>query len=301
MKPTFRQLQYIVAVADEGRFGVAAKRLNVSQPSLSAQIAEAEAHLGLTVFERGRRGAWPTPGGQEVVRRARLILSELSDLRAVARKGGMLSGRVRLGVLPSIGPYLLSDAVRQLHSAHPDLRLAISEASTRDLDEALRGGRLDLLISTPEDHAGEATALFTETLWACVAPDDPLAATAGPLALSDLGGRTLLTLGLGHHLAAMVQTLAGEAGAHVSEDYKGASLDAIRLMAASGAGVAILPSLYAMTEARRGDDIALRPIADQRATRQIALIRRAGAPLEGGFETMAAILRVAAAAVLSRS
>lgn len=297
MKPTLRQLQYLVAVADTGRFGAAAKKMNVSQPSLSAQIAEAEAYLGAALFERGRRGAFLTPAGREIARRARIILAEAADLRSAAATGGALAGRIRLGVLPSVGPYLLPRAIRGVHEAYPDLRLAISEGDTRTLDIGLRDGRLDAVVSTPEDHVGDSAPLFRERLWIAMAPDDPLAAKTTPLPLRALVGRTLLTLSPGYRFATLIQTLGAEAGAHVSEEYEGGSLDAIRLMAATGAGLAVLPELYAQTEARRGDDIALRLIEDRRAERSIALIWRPDSPLESGFQTMAEALREAAAAL----
>lgn len=274
IRPTVRQLEYIVAVAETGQVGLAAAQLNVSQPSLSAQLAEVETDLGVTLFQRGRSGAKITPVGEEVVRRARQILHELQDLRAVAQGGGIFQGRLRLGVLPSIGPYLLPGVVQRLHREHPSFRLIVREENTSDLDEGLRSGRLDMVISTPEDHPGaQADFLFEERLWAAVAQDDPLAQREGQLKLSDLAGQTLLTLGSGHRLSHVVAGLATNAGGRVSDEYEGTSLDAIRLMAATGAGVAILPSIYAATEARRGTDVSLYALDDPAASRDIALIQ----------------------------
>ena len=294
MKPTLRQLQYIVAVADEGRFGAAAERLYVSQPSLSAQIAEAEAALGAQVFERGRRGAQPTPMGREIIARARRVLAEMEELRAAARTSDALAGRLRLGVLPSIGPYLLPAAVRRLHRAHPEMKLLIHEEGTETLAAGLIENRLDMVISTPEDHDGEHLPLFDESFWICVATDDALAAADTPITLDALAGRTLLTLGAGHRLSAIVRNLADAAGALVEADYQGGSPDALRLMAASGAGVAILPSLYAMTEARRGGDLALRRIDHPLAHRRIALVWRRGSPVAEGARLLAKELTQAA-------
>jgi len=274
MRPTLRQLEYIVAVAEAGQVGVAATQLNVSQPSLSAQLSEVEADLGVVLFQRGRAGAKITPIGEELVRRARQILHEMEDLRAVARGGGIFQGRLRLGVLPSIGPYLLPGVVKRLHREHPRFRLIVREENTRDLDEGLRSGRLDMVISTPEDHPGaRADHLFTESLWIGLARDHPLAQAETPLTLSDLAGETLLTLGSGHRLSHIVAGLATNAGGRVSGEYEGTSLDAIRLMAASGAGIAILPSIYAATEARRNTDVHLRALQTPAARRDIALIQ----------------------------
>lgn len=296
MRPTLRQLQYIVAVAETGRFGEAARMLNVSQPSLSAQIAEAEAQLGVTLVERGRSGAVMTPLGEELVRRARLILRQVEDLRAAMEEGaGRLAGRIRLGVLPSVGPYLLPQAVRRLHGMYPDLRLSVREENTVELEAQLKDGRLDTVISTPEDHqAARKMELVREALWLCVAPDDDLASHKGAVPLSALEGRAMLSLGFGHRLSVTVQKLADAAGAHVSTEYEGTSLDAIRQMAAMGAGVAILPSLYAISEARRDPELVLRRIDHPLAFRQVCLIWRDTSPLKESLAELAGVMRTVA-------
>lgn len=292
MRPTLRQLQYIVAVAETGRIGLAAAQLNVSQPSLSAQLSEVEADLGVILFQRGRAGARITPAGDEIVRRARLILRELQDLRAAAQGGGIFQGRLRLGVLPSIGPYLLPGVVKRLHHEHPSFRLVVREENTRDLDEGLRSGRLDMIISTPEDHPGTQPAhLFEERLWVAVALDHPLADKTEPLQLRELRGQTFLTLGAGHRLSHIVAGLASRAGGRVSDEYEGTSLDAIRLMAASGAGIAILPSIYATTEARRGTDVSLIALKDPSANRDVALLQPLTPDPRPGSDVLADILR----------
>lgn len=301
-RPTVRQLEYIVAVAETGQVGLAAAQLNVSQPSLSAQLAEVEADLGVTLFQRGRSGAKITPVGEEVVRRARQILHELQDLRAAAQGGGIFQGRLRLGVLPSIGPYLLPGVVQRLHREHPSFRLIVREENTSDLDEGLRSGRLDMIISTPEDHPGaQADYLLEETLWAAVAHDDPLAQGKEKLKLSDLSGQTLLTLGSGHRLSHLVAGLATNAGGRVSDEYEGTSLDAIRLMAATGAGVAILPSIYAATEARRGTDVRLHLLDDPSASRHIALIQPLLPEPRPGSDVLVEILKSEAERLLETS
>lgn len=292
-RPTLRQLEYVIAIADTGQISLAAAKLNVSQPSLSAQLLEVETILGVTLFHRSRRGTSVTPAGEEIVRRARQILHEINDLCAIAKADGIFQGRLRLGVLPSIGPYLLPAVVRQLHRDHPRLRLIVREENTQDLDQGLRDGRLDMIISTPEDHAGtENLPIVTETLWAAMAVDHPLAMRrTTKVSLTDLAGQTLTTLSTGHRLSHIVANLAFRAGGHVSDEYEGTSLDAIRLMAAAGTGIAILPELYATTEARRAADVHLVAIDAPIASRDIALIipkRHANTP---DTEILAATLR----------
>ena len=301
MRPTLRQMQYLVAVADTGRFGDAAKRLHVSQPSLSAQIAEMEGELECSLVERGRHGAFLTPVGEEVVRRARMILSEVEDMKAVTRETVLgLAGRVRLGVLPSVGPYLLPTATKRLHAQFPDLRLSVREEKTVDLEAHLVNGQLDVVISTPEDHSAHSSSpLFEERLWICAASDDPLAQSPDALPLSALKDRPLLTLGPGHRLSQLITELARKAGGYVSEEYQGTSLDATRQMAVMGAGIAVLPSLYVKLEAQRDRDITLRPISDRLARRTISLIWRRQSPLAAKFRALADVLNDTAASLLN--
>ena len=243
MRPTLRQMDYIVTVQRLGSFSLAAGVLNVSQPSLSAQIAAVEADLGLRLFERGRGGVRVTARGEDFVRRAQRILSDVAALRSAMTSTLPFSGRLRLGVLPSIGPYLLPQAVARLHGELPDLRVLVREENTLDLEDGLKTGRFDAIISTPEDHPNTAQhRLFTETLWVAVAPDDPLAGRDQADAAA-LAGRRLLTLDRGHRLSRIVYGLAAAAGGVVSDDYEGTSLDSILLMAATGAGHARLAAV----------------------------------------------------------
>lgn len=300
MRPTLRQLQYVVAVAETGRFHEAAKTLHVSQPSLSAQVADVEAQLGITLIERGRGGAVMTPLGDDFVRRARLILRDVEDLKSAMMYGhGELAGRINLGVLPSIGPYLLPSVVKSLHADFPGLRLSVQELQTTDLQRDLTDGTLDVVLSTLEDHPQTAhVPLFSERLWICVAPDDPLNGT-GPVSPSDLKGRPMLSVGYGHRLAVTVQQIADISEAYVSTDFRGTSLDAIRQMAAMGAGVAILPSIYALTEARRDPDLVLRPINHPLAQRTISMIWRKASPLADRLEQIGETLKTVADKILN--
>lgn len=302
MRPTLRQMQYLVAIADTGKFGEAAKVTNVSQPSMSAQIAEMEAQLGAVLIERGRQRAFLTPIGEEVVRRARLLLRDAEDLKAVVRADAQdLTGRIRLGVLPTIGAYLLPSVARHLHLDHPDLRLIVREERTIDLERHLHDGLFDTVISTIEDHADvDHEFLFQEDLWICAAPDDPLAQKVGDISLTDLRERTLLTLGYGHRLNLIIQSLAEVSGAYVNSEYEGTSLDAIRQMAEMGVGIAVFPSLYALTEARRDPHLIVRRINDPRASRQISLIWRSTSPLSGRLRLLAAELRETAGTILHK-
>ncbi|MGF1462704.1 MAG: LysR substrate-binding domain-containing protein [Maricaulaceae bacterium] len=303
MRPTLRQLQYLVAIAETGRFSDAARRLNVSQPSLSAQVAEVEAELGAALIERGRRGAVMTPIGEAVVQRARRVLSDVEDLKLLARQSlEGLFGRMRLGVLASVGPYLLPNVTKRLHTQYPEFRMAVREERTIDLEAHLQDGQLDTVISTLEDHPGRSSMrLFDERLWICAAPDDVLSQDTAPVQLSDLKGRGLLSLGYGHRLTTIIEDLARQAEGYVSMEYQGTSLDAIRQMAIMGAGVAILPSLYATSEARRDPDLVVRLIDHPGAARTVSLIWRSESPLTQPFETLGEVLSDVAQDLLSKA
>lgn len=302
MRPTLRQLQYLVAIAEKGHFGDAAKRVHVSQPSLSAQVANMEAELGAALFERGRYGALLTPAGEEAVKRAKLILRDVEDLKAAVRLApDQLAGQLRVGVLPTVGPYLLPWAARRLHADFPDLRFSVTEERSTDLETHLHEGRFDMVISQAEDHEDcKSEALFDDQLWVCLAHSNPLAVTRAPIRLSDLKGCELLSLGFSNwrSLDRRVHELAEAAGATVSSEYEGTTLDAVRQMAEMGAGLAVLPSLYALIEVRRDPQLIIRRIDSPMAVRQISLVWRDTSPHESNFQTLAAVLREVAADIL---
>jgi len=299
MRPTLRQMQYVIAVAETGRFHEAAKRVNISQPSLSAQIADVERSLNIQLFERSRSGATTTELGNDFVRRARSILHDVEALRTAMEEGiGKLSGVVRIGAIPSIGPYLLPPVVQQLRQHDSGLQLHVQEMRPPELNEHLTSGDIDVIISSPEDHPNTLTApLFTETLWICGAPSDPLAGK-GPVEMDVLKDRTLLAVGVGHRLRMITQQIADASGASIDEEFTGTSFDAVRQMASIGPSLTILPSLYALTEARRDQNLVLRRINDPLAERDIALIWRASSPLSEWYRDLASTIRAEAERLL---
>ncbi|APX11228.1 LysR family transcriptional regulator [Tateyamaria omphalii] len=291
-RPSLRQLQYFVAVADHAAFGRAARALAVSQPSLSKQLATMEHALGVVLFERTSRKVRLTAVGERLLPRAREILKEMQDFTAIARgASGPFGDKLAIGVLPSIGAYFMPIANRRLHQLYPRLRLAVREGATVQLLDMLREGRLDAVIGSPvADPDVSSAPLFSETLWACAAADDPLSAAEGPIKLPDLAGKPMLSLSSEFQLATIVAGLAREAGTHISRDYQGGSLDAVRQMAVMGAGVAVLPSLYALAEAVRDPEFVVRRIDHADARHDIALLWRKTSPLEDDCLRLAAHL-----------
>jgi LysR family hydrogen peroxide-inducible transcriptional activator len=289
MRPTLRQLQYFVAVAEHGAFGIAAERLAVSQPSLSKQIAIMEEELGTRIFERTSRRVVLTPRGKLLLDRARNIVHNVNEFRSVAQDSiGLFGDQLAIGVLPSIGAYFMPIANRRLHQLYPDLRLVVREAATVQLLDLLRVGKIDAVVGTPNNSPEfQSVPLFAETLWVCAASDDPFSQSHSPVSVTDLKGRPLLALSPEFTLTDVVERLAVEADAYVSRDYQGASLDAVRQMAVMGAGVGVLPSLYALAEAIRDPEFIVRRIDHPLAFHKVALHWRRASPLAADFAQLA--------------
>ena len=178
MRPTLRQLEYLVAVAEELHFGHAAAREHVSQPGLSAQIKQVEQTLGTQLFERDRRHVLATEAGKEAARRARRILAAVDDLSAAVRQlGNPLSGTLRLGVIPTVAPYLLPRILPLVRTRYPKLRLLLREAPTDVLVEELEEGELDLVLLALEADLGdmEREPLFEDPFLLVVGQGHPFA------------------------------------------------------------------------------------------------------------------------------
>ncbi|PCD03490.1 DNA-binding transcriptional regulator OxyR [Sphingomonas spermidinifaciens] len=293
MRLTFRQLRYLVALADTTSFTRGAAAVGVSQPSFSQQIQLLEAALGGRVVERGSSGAILTPLGREAVAGARRVLAEVAAVEALAdRRSDALSGTIRLGVSPTLGPYILPQLVARLHANSPDLRVHVREGLPNRLVELLADGTHDvILVQLPIDDRGlHVERVFREPLFLGMAADDPLR-KCEEIGIADLKGRGLLTLQPQYRMSEQVAALAQAAGAHVLRDYEGTSLDAIRQMAGMGMGLALLPRLYVRQEVRGGDDLIVRPFAGGRQYREIGLAWRAGAGRAPAFLTLAQLLR----------
>ncbi|MFU8778510.1 MAG: LysR substrate-binding domain-containing protein, partial [Roseovarius sp.] len=243
---TLRQLRYFIALTETGHYRKAAERVGVSQPSLSQQILGLETALGMTLVERGHRGAILTPGGREVLAHARKIMEQAEVLGSLAQstREGM-AGTIRLGASPTLGPYFLPYVVRRLRRNYPGLKLIIRDAAPTVLQEELLEGRHDLILTQLPLHSGDIAVerLFREPLKLAVAQDHPLAGKAAARD-EDLAGQDILALPRGYPLHAQMVALCEEVGAQLRQDYEGSSLDALRQMTALNMGICFLPALY---------------------------------------------------------
>ncbi|MBD8736660.1 hydrogen peroxide-inducible genes activator [Sphingomonas sp. CFBP 13706] len=248
--PTFRQLEYLVAIADARNFRRAAAAAHVSQPTLSQQLRVLEAELGVTLVERQLVGAHLTPVGRDIADRARKLLVErqdLCDLASTARDRAV--GTIRFGVTPTLGPYLLPGVIAELARDHPGLRLYIREGIPDEQALELARGQLDMILGPLPIH-GDALSiepLFREDLVLVASPLHPLADRASVTA-EDLRGAEVLSLDPRHHLHRQGMILCERYGMVLLRDYEGTSLDSLRQMAATGLGLAILPRLYLCSE-----------------------------------------------------
>src|SRR5215831_4503949 len=290
---SLRQLQYAVAVADTRSFRRAAERCGVSQPSLSAQLAQLEGALGVRLFERDRRRVLPTPAGEGLIERARRVLVDADDLIDAARRSGdPLAGTLAIGVIPTVSPYLLPAAASAIRRAHPRLTVRWLEDKTEPLARELHAGRLDAALLALEADLGGP--LLREVIgrdrFVLATPrTHPLAKPTRPARLGDLRGAPLLLLDDGHCLRDQALAVCG--GARAEElAFRATSLPTLAQMVSAGAGITLLPRMAIATEGRRAG-LAVRPLADERAFRTLALVWRPSSPLGPALRTLAGTIR----------
>ncbi|OYX33784.1 MAG: DNA-binding transcriptional regulator OxyR [Caulobacterales bacterium 32-69-10] len=289
---TLRQLHYLAELAATGHFRRAAERVGVTQPSLSAQIALLEQALGVKLIERGGTTAVLTPVGREVTDRAQRILADLQALIDSARSDpDGLSGTLRIGVSPTLGPYLMPHIVARLHREHPELKLHVREGTPEDMVRDLAAGLHDVVLAQLPVVGEEYMIhrLFREPLLIAMASDDPLAREAA-LDPAALAGRSLLTLSPRYKMTDQIIALGEAVGAKVLRDYEGTSLDAIRQMAGMGMGLALLPALYVRSEIREGDEVVTRPLKGRSLHRDLGLVWRKSAGRSPAFYKLAELI-----------
>jgi LysR family hydrogen peroxide-inducible transcriptional activator len=281
MLPTLRQLQYLKLLAEQGSFGRAAEAAHVTQPTLSAGIQELERALGASVVDRARSGVILTAVGEEALRRATVILNEAEELVEAAKNAGKpLTGRFRLGVIPTVAPFLLPIALPLLRDRFPLLRLYLREDLTHRLIAALKAGQLDAaLIALPYDmHGLDWAHVSDDELLAAVPADHPLAAqeSATPEALEREG---LILLEDGHCLREHALAACGlkpPKTAPEEQSFAATSLPTLVQMVGSGLGVTFLPAMAVDAGLARAAPVAVRRIDADHPSREIVVAWRAG-------------------------
>ena len=296
MLPTLRQLQYLKLLAEHGSFSRAADAAHVTQPTLSAGIAELERIIGGPVVDRARSGLILTAAGQEAATRAAQILASSEDLVQAAQGAGQpLSGRFRLGVIPTIAPFLLPRALPVLRDRFPKLKLYLREDLTGKLVAALKAGALDAaLIALPYDMAGlDYAHVEDDELFAAMPANHPLLANARitPEAMEQDG---LILLEDGHCLRDHAMAACGltpPSRAGDDEGFAATSLPTLVQMVGSGLGVSFLPAMAVEAGLAERAQVAVRPLQVAHASREIVVVWRSGSSRAAEGRLLAEALR----------
>ncbi|MGH7024235.1 MAG: hydrogen peroxide-inducible genes activator [Caulobacteraceae bacterium] len=280
MLPTLRQLKYLKLLADHGSFSRAAEAAYVTQPTLSAGIQELEKILGPALVDRNRSGVILTAAGEEVVARAGAILAQAEDLvREAQGAGEPLGGRFRLGVIPTVAPFLLPPALPVLRARHPKLRLFLREDLTHRLLAELRSGVLDAaLVALPYDTSGlEYAHVLDDELVAALPADHPLC-QSDRISTERLEGEEMILLEDGHCLRDHALMACGMAAPRHGreESFAATSLATLVQMVGSGLGVSFLPAMAVDAGLATAAQITVRPLEAERSSREIVVAWRAG-------------------------
>jgi len=287
-------LRYLVAVADHRHFGRAAEACFVSQPTLSTQIKKLERELGVELFERHPRQVLLTLAGEQVVQHARQAVAEADAIREVARQArDPESGSLRLGVFPTLGPYLLPHAVPAVHERFPNLELLLVEDKTEVLLQRLHDGRLDvavLALPVEGDHL-HAEAIFDEDFVLAVPSDHPLARSRRKVDLSVLKGEQLLLLEEGHCLRAQALSVCHLHGAGERVGYRAASLETLRQMVAGGAGITLMPELSVRPPVPDYRGVRLLSFSEPAPSRRVGFVWRSTSAFGAFLPRLADVVR----------
>ena len=293
MLPTLRQLQYLKLLAHHGSFSRAAEAAHVTQPTLSAGIQELEKILGAAMVDRNRSGVILTAAGEEVVSRGAAILAQTEDLVREARGAGEpLCGRFRLGVIPTVAPFILPAALPRLRERYPQLRLFLREDLTHRLVADVKSGTLDAaLIALPYDMTGlDWTHVEDDELMAAFPADHPLG-QAGKVSPESLHGEELILLEDGHCLRDHALTACGFGGGRHARDegFAATSLATLVQMVGSGLGVSFLPAMAVEAGLARAAQITVRGLEAEHASREIVVAWRAGSTRAAEGRLLAAV------------
>jgi LysR family hydrogen peroxide-inducible transcriptional activator len=277
----FRALNYFVKLADLRHFSKAAEACFVSQPTLSTQIRKLEDELGVQLVERTPRKIMLTQVGAEIADRARLVLNDIEQIKTVARRSGNpADGELRLGLFPTLAPYLLPHVVPGIRKKYPNLRLQLAEEKTDDILRMLQTGVLDAaLLALPIVEDGlDKEILFREPFVLAMPSTHPLGANDN-IRLGDLNGNELLLLDEGHCLREHALEVCALAGAYERVDFHATSMETLRQMVAADVGITLMPLLAVKPPIARTANVEIRRFADPEPSRTIALVWRRSSAL----------------------
>jgi LysR family hydrogen peroxide-inducible transcriptional activator len=271
-----KDLRYLVAVADTRHFGRAAERSFVSQPTLSAQLKKLEEYLGVQLIERAPKRVQLTAAGEEIVERARLILEASDEIVELARgHRDPLAGRLRLALLPTIGPYLLPTVAGRLRKSLPRIELMLYEYQTDPMLEKLHSGEIDMgIMAFPVSMDGlDSYELYKEPFTVAM-PTGHRLAQRSSIRVDDLAHETLLLLEDGHCLRDQALDICSGSGVHEKQDFRATSLETLRQMVAAGVGITLLPELAGRGAYGQARGVVIRPFVRPVPTRTVGAVWR---------------------------
>lgn len=291
--PTLKQLEYFVCIAELKTFRGAAERLGVSQPTLSSQMYVLEQCLGVILLERSRKGAVLTPAGRDLLASAREVLE---GMRGLMNQAGMIrngpGGTFRIGVSPTVGPYLLPHILPELHQKYATLKLYVRENMPKTLEIDLLEGRLDLvLIPLPFSGTNFTTEILFREPLQLVLPKEHKLSKLKTIKVKHIRGQNILTLEEQYSHYQQIQKACEDLGANILRDYEGTSLDALRQMVVMGMGMAFLPSLYIYSEIHSPESLVVANVEKLKLSRTHVLAWRTNSPNRGFYRKLAKTIR----------
>jgi LysR family hydrogen peroxide-inducible transcriptional activator len=271
-----KDLKYLVAVADTKHFGRAAARCHVSQPTLSTQLKKLEQYLGLQLIERQPRRVTLTAAGERIVERARRIVEASDEVMEIARsEHDPLSGRLRLALLPTIGPYLLPLVMQRIRKALPRLELMLYEYQTAPMLEHVLAGEVDVgILALPVHGPSLATRRLYDEPFVVLAPAGHAFKSHSSVRPADLAGETLLLLEEGHCLRDQALEVCTRVDISERQDFRATSLETLRQMVAAGAGITLLPELASRGAYAAARGLVMRPFTRPQPSRSVGAVWR---------------------------
>ena len=287
-----KDLRYLVAVADTGHFGQAAERCFISQPTLSAQLKKLEDYLGVQLIERQPRGATLTQAGEQIVARARLILSASDEVVTIAQTHrDPLSGRLKVAMIPTVGPYVLPQVAPAVHKQMPRLDLLLFEYQTAPMLEKIQTGEIDVgVLALPVELEGLASRRLYDEDFNVALPEHHRLARQTSVRIGDLTDESLLLLEEGHCLRDQALEVCSRISVHERQDFRATSLETLRQMVATGAGITLLPELAGRGAYRNARGVVLRPFTKPAPVRHIGALWRKSTPRRTAIDALCAVI-----------
>jgi LysR family hydrogen peroxide-inducible transcriptional activator len=287
-----KDLKYLVALADTGHFGKAAQRCFVSQPTLSAQLKKLEEYLGIKLVERQPKNIQLTDVGKQIVIRARRMLDEGDEIVALARSNtDPLVGKLKVGLIPTVGPYLLPRVMPKIRKAVPQLGLMLYEYQTEELLKRLRDGEIDVgILALPVLQDGlESRALYDEAFTVALPSRHPLAEKSA-IKIQDLKGQTLLLLEDGHCLRDQALEVCSRVDVREAEDFRATSLETLRQMVVAGLGITLLPEMAVESPYGSQRGLTIRQFTNPRPSRTVGAVWRKSSTREAAIAAVGDVI-----------